>query len=155
MDNCWQWNELDGLVLHQHCLGGISSDVKIRSLIAFGNSPVISPGGIWWSHSCSQWASKTRPINNSQGWANRHWSLQKNFSRGWMKSLGLLFSYSAETCNDMGYSDALSGGTWALLSHSGIYGNVCSREKILNQTFICQRWFQKLIPRHMVFRKPF
>lgn len=121
-DNCWQWNELNCLVLHRIWLGWISSDVKIIELIAFDNSSAVSPGEFWWSNSCSQWASKTRPKNNNKGWANPHWSLQKNlidFSRGWMRtSLGMLLSYSAETYNEKGYREALSDGTWALLGHS-------------------------------------
>lgn len=79
-DNCWQWNELNCLVLPKSQLGWIPSDVKILELIAFNNSSAVLPGEFWWSHTCSQWASRTRLINKSKGCANHHWSLQKNIT---------------------------------------------------------------------------
>lgn len=131
-DNCWQWNELNCLILHRSWLGWISSDVKITELIAFDNSSTVCPGEFWWSHSCSQWANRTRPISNSKSWANCHWSLQNfiGFSRDWMRtSVGMLFSYSAETYNEKGYREALSDGTWALLSHSRHLWKCLPKEK--------------------------
>lgn len=158
-DNCWQWNELNCLILHRSWWGWISSAVKISELIAFGNSSAVFPGEFWWSHSCSQWASRTGPINNSKSWANCHWSLQKNFiafSRGWMRtSVGMLFSYSAETYNEKGYREALSDGTWALLSHARCLWKCLPKKKILKQSFICRGRFQKLVLRHMVFWNAF
>lgn len=105
----------------------------------------LSPGELWWSHSCSQWATKTRPINDSKGWASCHWSFQKNFidfSRGWMRGLGTLLSCSAETCNEKGSRDALADRTWALLSHSR-HGSVYPREKNLRTEFLFARDYSR------------
>lgn len=107
----------------------------------------LSPGELQWSHLCSQWATKTRSINDSKGWASCHWSFQKkftDFSRGWMRGLGVLLSFSAETSSEKGSRDSLADRSWALLSHSR-HGSVYPRKKNFKTVFFARddsgNWF--------------